>query len=376
MNLGKMAADKGKLAGRMRWWHQFLSPDRRSHILHRVLRHLRGTKVSVALSLVALFTTLGDALLSESLAEAQFGLRYAQAVLATLPLQWLFAGRVDVLLDNLQRLEEVTARVERIAGHETKERLDRLARWDAHRTQLYLVCSTLVQLTVLYDLAMSEWKGRWLADAAATLLGFRVDVWLSRTFLFMLGCATYACCLAYYTMLSFILTQSSTTMELHVAIGQAVQTGPCSRRWALLQGSVFEAALGAEADIAYVLPFMMFGAIIMPLLSTVEVLLKREDVDWFALALAPAIFTEFIPLCEAGDGLAEARLGITTCAYHGPWLSEHTVQRRMRLCFMQAGEGRALRLRGQGIGTLNRFACKETIRSWFSFVQILINIQA
>ncbi|KAJ1522004.1 hypothetical protein ONE63_002326 [Megalurothrips usitatus] len=95
--------------------------------------------------------------------------------------------------------------------------------------------------------------------------------------------------------------------------------------------------------------------------------------DVFALGTAPLILTVFVPLCLVGDALGAARRGVVTRAVRGPWLEEGLAGRRLRLGVMLAALGRGALVRGRGIGVLDRRACGNALRSWFSFLQILMN---
>lgn len=97
--------------------------------------------------------------------------------------------------------------------------------------------------------------------------------------------------------------------------------------------------------------------------------------DVFAVGTAPLIVTVFVPLCLVGDTLSVARRGVAVRAAGGPWLEEAMPHRRLRLRLMHAALGRGARPRGRGIGVLDRRTCGNAVRSWFSFLQILMNVQ-
>ncbi|XP_034256861.1 uncharacterized protein LOC117654368 [Thrips palmi] len=122
------------------------------------------------------------------------------------------------------------------------------------------------------------------------------------------------------------------------------------------------------------MPHLLVVTIVLPLLSTVEVVASGMRAELFSVGTAPLVFTLFMPLCLTGDTLMAARRGVSWRAYSGPWLEERPRQRLLRLGLMQATMGRGAMVRGRGIGNLDRRACYRALKSWFSFLQVLINL--
>ncbi|KAE8747092.1 Odorant receptor 54, partial [Frankliniella occidentalis] len=56
----------------------------------------------------------------------------------------------------------------------------------------------------------------------------------------------------------------------------------------------------------------------------------------------------------------------------GPWLEENALGRRQRLLVMGS---RRPNFSVAGVGRLNRPTCRRVLRSWFQFVQFLVNIR-
>lgn len=95
----------------------------------------------------------------------------------------------------------------------------------------------------------------------------------------------------------------------------------------------------------------------------------------FAMVTAPVVLTIFVPLCLAGDRLAKAREDLAVRAMRGPWLEEPAALRDLRRGIMQAAGGETTHLRGLGIGPMIRPTCMSALNSWFSFLQMMLNLK-
>ncbi|KAE8741988.1 Odorant receptor 68, partial [Frankliniella occidentalis] len=99
------------------------------------------------------------------------------------------------------------------------------------------------------------------------------------------------------------------------------------------------------------------------------------DADLFAVGMAPLVLFVFVPFCLVGDAMAAARLRFADRACAGPWLEETLQLRKLRLGMVQVSQGHGGDLKGLGIGLLDRKACGNALKSWFSFLQVLMNLQ-
>ncbi|XP_052129429.1 uncharacterized protein LOC127750862 [Frankliniella occidentalis] len=206
------------------------------------------------------------------------------------------------------------------------------------------------------DLSCLEWSLRlaWLPVQSCM-----VAVW-TNSFLCLIGCMIFI---------------YATCADLFEAIGRSVEQGHCSRiTYALLQG-VLDVLLRLDDTFADVLPHLLVVSVVLPLLSTVELATRGTEADAFALLNAPLIFAVFVPICFAGDRLSVARSGMSRSAFYGPWLEESQRCKKLRLALMHVADGRGAQVRGSGIGLLNRRACGKALKSWFSFLQVLVNVK-
>ncbi|KAE8742005.1 Odorant receptor 72, partial [Frankliniella occidentalis] len=149
----------------------------------------------------------------------------------------------------------------------------------------------------------------------------------------------------------------------------------CSNRQTAMQSELLRVSICMDSTFADMIPHLLVVVVILPLLSTVEVVANGMQADMFALGTAPLIFTVFVPLCLVGDSLFKCRRAVATRAARGPWLEETPQLRRLRLGMIHSALGRGARLRGNGVGPLDRRTCGNALRSWFSFLQILLNVK-
>ncbi|KAE8749148.1 Odorant receptor 73 [Frankliniella occidentalis] len=180
---------------------------------------------------------------------------------------------------------------------------------------------------------------------------------------------------AFYTMLPLVIVIYSTCADLHAALAHRMQvsaTAACCPHDAALQSGVLRACIVADSALADLMPHLLVVSIIMPLFSTAELIASGLKLGAYSLGTAAPILIVFVPLCEVGDRLSRARRGVAESAAEGPWVEERPKQRQLRLA---AAMGEGAFLRGSGIGPLDRATCGNALRSWFSFLQVILNVQ-
>ncbi|KAE8739251.1 Odorant receptor 50 [Frankliniella occidentalis] len=128
----------------------------------------------------------------------------------------------------------------------------------------------------------------------------------------------------------------------------------------------------ANAMFGLLLPLYHLGSFAISLLSTVSVVRGGVTDDLYATACASYIFAFFVPMCFAGQRVQDAGTSLST---RGPWPEEDITARRARLQIMVSC-GRPVRFMVPGMPTLNLPTCRKGFRSWFQFIQVLINIQS
>ncbi|KAK3917667.1 Nucleoprotein [Frankliniella fusca] len=107
--------------------------------------------------------------------------------------------------------------------------------------------------------------------------------------------------------------------------------------------------------------------------------------DIYSLNTAPLILTIFIPICLAGERLGEARREVAVRVFiRTPpkmtgrpavpgWKRTPTGENCAWASSWPRG-GSGAQLRGDGLGTLDKPACLAALKSWFSFVQMIVNL--
>ncbi|XP_052121463.1 uncharacterized protein LOC127749044 isoform X3 [Frankliniella occidentalis] len=259
----------------------------------------------------------------------------------------------------------------------SKKRMRRTARRGSlfcRQLVLFSVC-LMLQFPAVYALTNDpQWSLRWIyrlhADSTDNSL-----YWLHWAAFMEQAFGLVCSFTAFYTMLPLVIVIYSTCADLHAALAHRMQTAACCPHDAALQSGVLRACIVADSALADLMPHLLVVSIIMPLFSTAELIASGLKLGAYSLGTAAPILIVFVPLCEVGDRLSRARRGVAESAAEGPWVEERPKQRQLRLAVMQAAMGEGAFLRGSGIGPLDRATCGNALRSWFSFLQVILNVQ-
>ncbi|KAK3917668.1 NADP-dependent malic enzyme [Frankliniella fusca] len=198
--------------------------------------------------------------------------------------------------------------------------------------------------------------------------------WLHYAVLLLETYATSCCLNALYAMLPTVLTACAACSDLHADLGRQLEAGPATPVCATIQSTLLHACLVMDKAVRDLLPHILIGVAAVALVSTVEMVSSGSLQDIYSLNTAPLILTIFIPICLAGERLGEARREVAVRAARGPWLEEDSDGRKLRLGVLVAAGGSGAQLRGDGLGTLDKPACLAALKSWFSFVQMIVNL--
>ncbi|XP_052128237.1 uncharacterized protein LOC127750489 isoform X3 [Frankliniella occidentalis] len=131
----------------------------------------------------------------------------------------------------------------------------------------------------------------------------------------------------------------------------------------------------ANAMFGLLLPLYLLGSYAVSVLSTVSVVRGGVTSDMYGMVCTSYIFAFFGPMCFAGERIQDAALGLSTRVYEGPWPEEDVCTRRTRLQIMVCC-ARPARFMVPGMPVMNLPTCRQGVRSWFQFIQVLINIQS
>ncbi|XP_052121461.1 uncharacterized protein LOC127749044 isoform X2 [Frankliniella occidentalis] len=322
--------DEGPLSSHLRWWLKTLSPTGRDKFSARLLFWLRTSKIAMTTSVVTLLVGISDVAVSRSMHEASVPVTLSLGVYSSVFAHVLFVKRLPALLQTVALLLATTAGVERHLDSASQKRMRRTARRGSlfcRQLVLFSVC-LMLQFPAVYALTNDpQWSLRWIyrlhADSTDNSL-----YWLHWAAFMEQAFGLVCSFTAFYTMLPLVIVIYSTCADLHAALAHRMQ---------LIASGL---KLGA-----------------------------------YSLGTAAPILIVFVPLCEVGDRLSRARRGVAESAAEGPWVEERPKQRQLRLAVMQAAMGEGAFLRGSGIGPLDRATCGNALRSWFSFLQVILNVQ-
>ncbi|XP_052121386.1 uncharacterized protein LOC127749019 [Frankliniella occidentalis] len=254
----------------------------------------------------------------------------------------------------------------------TARRCAKLVRF--YETYAWLVEAAVAVALVFRKPTWQDHLAAWMEPLIGTHQKFTANVlrWGFLSFQLFVGlCAV----LSDYTLVVLILVIYLSLADMYEGIGEALQTRPCDTLLARQQSVLTQAAISVDAAVAPLLPQVLIVSVVVPLLCTVEVVLNGVEADLFAVGMAPLVLFVFVPFCLVGDGMAYARVRFADLAGAGPWLEETVQRRKMRLSMVQLSRGHGGDLRGWGIGTLDRKTCGSALKSWFSFLQVLMSLQ-
>ncbi|KAE8740954.1 Odorant receptor 64, partial [Frankliniella occidentalis] len=176
-----------------------------------------------------------------------------------------------------------------------------------------------------------------------------------------------------YTLLSYVLVIFASCSLLLREVGRVVkQTGKVGDAAAMhvqlvLGCSRMNAAFGVY------LPHIAVAPSVIPLLSTVTIIMSAEKADMYVAGSFPAVLFYLAPLCEVGDMLVAGSDTFCFSAYCGPWLEEGPATRRCRWLLMSAP---TMNLSAPGMVSVNRPTLRKAARTWFQFLQVLIKLKA
>ncbi|KAE8740257.1 Odorant receptor 76 [Frankliniella occidentalis] len=368
--------ERQPLTNQLEWWLWLLSGPHVG-IHQRALAWGRGNLISVVLSVMTTGLMVLDSVLSNSLFSSTsiLAARIACSTYSCVSAQLVFMRRHGDLCGILHNLARLTGDLEPRAHQDSQVHMRRSATLNARlvRFLYFYGWTTVLFLSMLF----ASIKPLWIAESTSALMRMAGDSSLTLssrlTVLFDVNDLEYVLSIfqgLVQLVLGFILELIMVVISL---ILLSEQGG--SRSWPSPLRDLLDVLLHLEDTFADVLPHFLVVSVALPVLSTVEVVVKGAQADAFAFLNAPLIFGVFVPMCMVGDKLSAARFGLSRNAFRGPWLEEDQQQKKMLLALMQIADGRGGQIRGTGIGRLNRSACTNAMKSWFSCLQVLINVQ-
>ncbi|KAK3913382.1 Trans-cinnamate 4-monooxygenase [Frankliniella fusca] len=395
---------EGLLTQHLKWWLRIVSIGELPGTTNKLLAFCRESMFALVICVSVLVQLLADSAVSGDL----FGVRIGLAVYASVFSILLFQLRRCNIQACLRLLVQVSSVLDVHAKPRAKAHLASTARRSATVIRYYVVYACLAEVASVLALCIPRpyWH-KFLASGMHQMLGGSWEILASvvRWCLTLVQCVNGVfCVVADYTVVLLIFTTFLSMAAMFEAISEALEvsdkkekyphphqfdshplkdscnfvspskTGPCNRLWARLQSILTLASLQMDAALSDLLPHILIANVVVPLLSTVEMVLHGLESDVFAVGMAPLVLAVFVPLCLVGDAMGTARLHLTDKACAGPWLEETIEIRKLRLGMVQVSQGRGGCLGGIGIGKLDRETCANALKSWFSFLQVLMNL--
>ncbi|KAK3907685.1 Odorant receptor coreceptor [Frankliniella fusca] len=345
--------EEGSLTQHLRWWARIMSIGRIPGITNQFLAFCRQSRYSLVITMMVMAQSLTDSYVSGTM----FGFRAC-----------------------FRLLVQVSVHLDQHAKHKVKTQLEVTSRRCAKLVRFYEAYAWLTEGAVILALTIRKpfWN-EFLAAQLQPLIGGRQDVLaqiLRWGFLVAVQSVNGICCVvADYTFVVLILVVFLSLAVMFDAVSEYLESGPCNKMWAAQQSILTRVSLIMDDAVADLLPHLLIVSVVVPLFCTVEVVLNGLDADLFAVGMAPLVLAVFVPFCLVGEAMSEARQQLTDKAFAGPWLEEPVENKKLRLGILQMSNGNGGALRGRGVGYLDRETCASALKSWFSFLQVLMNLQ-
>ncbi|XP_034238653.1 uncharacterized protein LOC117643708 [Thrips palmi] len=334
----------------------------------------------VAMTLLALVDTVQETS-GRPLAE-RVSMRTMSAGISCTVSLVILSTRKRVILDALHQARQAALQLEADPTAEGKVEMAAEARWG--RLVLWRVSATYaagvvmgVVLTMLYDDSTVVNKGiLQLGQSVAWWQPWGPQALLRVKWVLVELCAVCCCQTALFTVLFFEQAMHRVCAVLLREVGRRLQ----DRQSAALVYTVsvhigvLRACRLMNAVFGLLLPFYLVISVGLSLLSTVALVQSGRGADTYAVSCFPYLFIFFVPMCLAGQRVQDASQGLLSAAYRGPWLEEDVRARRSRLMLMTSCS-RPATFSTPGVGCLNRPTCRKGLRSWFQFVQVLMNLK-
>ncbi|XP_034245503.1 uncharacterized protein LOC117647715 [Thrips palmi] len=363
-------------------WRQYLRDPTApaGHRFRAFVLNVAAARVSLILAWTVNVICAVNTLCAQSMREALVFVRILVGTVSGVGAM-LATHRKYLLVDACRRMEHVAAGIERTAGRlpVIRENARKSVQRGRAEVNFFTVYGSCVIVGTMYTMfseteRWAEVACRWLPVDPAQCAKMTGPAQRVTSVMMMCGAPAIVTSLLGF-ILPVLLVIHRCLAHLQTQINYLTEVGPCSVELARLHSDLLKAAISVNRLLEPLVAFYLLGAFVLPLLSTVDVVLNGKDADQYALVIAPVVLIVFVPICEAGDKMLAAHEALAGCAYRGPWLDEQRFEVRLRLNLMLASRMRGALFRGRGIGVLDRGACRAAIRGWFSFLQALINLR-
>ncbi|XP_052126316.1 uncharacterized protein LOC127749997 isoform X2 [Frankliniella occidentalis] len=353
-------------------WHHDVTD--RSSLSRKLLNQLRGSKFAVSASLALVSVVTFDFFKTANTSSLTIIFGAYSSIFAELLLwkRWKHLGMCLSTLSDIVGAVEDNVNPDLWALGRNRARAHRL------RRSLYLAFGWLTVVSILrMDVLVPPVWARSMAGNLARASGLDEDVCFSlvhvtKTVLDVVG--SLCCLTAFYTFVPCVLLMYSACAFAHKAVGERLMGSGSVVQAVELQNAVLKITIAIDSVITDLLPHVLVATVFMPLITTSQMVVSG-DFNPFDFVGGVPILSVFVPLFEAGDDLAASRLQVAELAGFGPWLERSPRQRGLVVGAMRCAAGVGGLPRFRGFGSINRHACLQALKSWFSFLQMLLNLR-
>ncbi|KAE8744780.1 Odorant receptor 37 [Frankliniella occidentalis] len=337
--------------------------------------HGTGVKWAVLVGVAVFVLASLDCIMTRtSLLDAGPTLRFLSGIYSCTAGVYIWAFKRQEALAALRQLSWVARRIEAGAGGALGARLDlddqETLRRAVVRASRYLRGSNIWAICVQFSIMVPvAFTGRtvnpaWPPPRTPT-------AWWA---LFTLhSFSTLFLPIAFFPMAAFTTGIVSVCSAMSLAIGSELRKArtPQQVRDAALLSSEFNKGFSMLTNLfhGFILHHLQI-TLLIPLFACYEMM--HGQFDEFLVVLVPINVLIFIPLCFAGQAMMDASEAMSYSAYSGSWLESDRFCRILRLQVMLRS-ARPQQLTSQELGTVDLKLCQNTLKSWFSFLNFMIN---
>ncbi|XP_052130076.1 uncharacterized protein LOC113213466 isoform X2 [Frankliniella occidentalis] len=360
-----------KLSGYLERRLEEVCPPKGARLSRRAFNVLQGTRVSVVVSGAVALLAIVDCFTKESYLAASLGIRFLTGILSCIVAQGVYVYRREGMRRVLGDMAAVAQRLEANADDDAQASMARAARRCARLQRLYGAYSVMVVASVLFptlssgSLSMPVWPRPEHTPeprvAAAAALASQV--------------ITGTCCpIAFYTLVGLMVVTQQACGALYRAAGaevQAVRAPEALLDCARLHGRLSAAAALLDRLTSDVMVLLLSAVLLLPIQGMYDIV--QGHIDAYLLSSFPIILVVFVPICISGQGLSDASELVGLRAYQGRWPAEAPEHRRVR-AFVMLRASRPACITCRGLGALGLPVCESVLKSWFSYLQMLLNL--
>ncbi|XP_052124448.1 uncharacterized protein LOC127749622 isoform X2 [Frankliniella occidentalis] len=347
-----------------------VSPTQRRTALKLLWMALHGTWLSIASNIIVVSLAIMDCLTKNTYLAASLGTRFVTGIVGCSTAQIFYIFRRAALGAALERMSVVAKDLEALQNPFISAELERVAAQCYRLRRIVLAYEGMVVVSILLptllagQLSMPTWPRP--EDTAAPRLVY------AAMFTVQLITGT-SCPIAFYSFVGLLGSAHMACAALFRGAGTAVATARGTvelRVVTQLHAVLCESASLLDAVTSAGLPMLFVGVLALPIQGTYDAV--QGQVDGYLLSSAPIIIVVFVPLCYSAQAMSDASAEVGLSAYRGAWPAEDARARFIRTMVMLRAT-RPAQFTCKGLGAVGLPACQSVLRSWFSYLQMLLN---